>query len=287
MSNNINETKHKDNLFQLIFGENKENALSLYNAVNGTHYTNADNLIYQKVDSGVFTKMEHDVGFMFDRSLNLYEHQSTINPNMPLRGFFYYSDMYRQIIPNHSRLYGKSIVKIDNPKFIVFYNGKESTKEDIIKLKLSDAFNEADSSGDYEWTAIMININAGHNEGLKKACKVLNDYSILIDKIKEYRCTMELHDAIIKAVVECIKAGVLADILEKYQEVILTKIINDFTEEEFHMMLRNEAFEEGVDFGIEQGIKRMLDRGKTAEEIAEFCGYDIKKVLDVLASRRG
>lgn len=40
--------KYKDTLFKKLFGQNKENALSLYNAINGTTYTMEDCMYEEK-----------------------------------------------------------------------------------------------------------------------------------------------------------------------------------------------------------------------------------------------
>ena len=52
---------------------------------------------------------------------------------------------------------------------------------------------------------------------------------------------------------------------------------------------RDEGYEDGLEDGREEGrgeahfevISRMLRSGKTAEEIAEFCGYSIEQVKAV------
>lgn len=72
--NNVNR-EHKATLFAKLFGEDKENALSLYNAVNNSNYTNADDLIFTTLDDVVYMKMKNDVSFLIDRTMSLYEHQ--------------------------------------------------------------------------------------------------------------------------------------------------------------------------------------------------------------------
>ena len=102
----------KSTVFRKLFGEDKENALSLYNSVNNSNYTNADDLVFTTLDDVVYMKMKNDVSFLFDKTLSLYEHQSTYNPNMPLRGFLYFADLYRQLIKDNEQIYSKNIVKI-------------------------------------------------------------------------------------------------------------------------------------------------------------------------------
>ena len=97
MQNDVTRN-HKDSLFQLAFRDNKEAALSLYNAVNGSHHTDASQLKFELLDRGIFMRMENDNGFILDQVLGLYEHQSTLNPNMPLRGFLYCADIYKGML---------------------------------------------------------------------------------------------------------------------------------------------------------------------------------------------
>ena len=88
--------KYKDSVFRMLF-DSKEELLSLYNAVNGTHYENAEDLEINTLKEGVFMKMKNDISFVFGFELNLYEHQSTKCGNMPLRFFFYVAELFAGI----------------------------------------------------------------------------------------------------------------------------------------------------------------------------------------------
>ena len=91
---NVHENrKYKDSLFRMVFSK-KEDLLDLYNAINGTDYQNTDNLEVNTLENVLYMSMKNDVSFMIGNTMNLYEHQSTFNPNMPLRGLFYLSDLY-------------------------------------------------------------------------------------------------------------------------------------------------------------------------------------------------
>ena len=85
----------KDSLFRLVF-HGKEELLSLYNAVNGSSYTNADDLEINTLEDVVYMGMKNDVSFLFAHYLNLYEAQSTSNQNMPLRGTIYFGDLIKK-----------------------------------------------------------------------------------------------------------------------------------------------------------------------------------------------
>ena len=68
--------------------------------------------------------MKNDVSFLIGDEMNLFEQQSTFNPNMPLRGLMYFAQLYQMNISKHGLdLFGKNIVKIPAPKFVVFYIG--------------------------------------------------------------------------------------------------------------------------------------------------------------------
>lgn len=115
--------EHKDMLFHLIF-ENKEDLMTLYNAVNKTEYTNVEDLQITTFNDAVYMSMKNDVSFLFENKMNLYEHQSTFNPNMPIRGFEYFAELYSTYMEqNHLDVYGSTQVKLPTPQYIVFYNG--------------------------------------------------------------------------------------------------------------------------------------------------------------------
>ena len=90
--------EHKDRLFKFIFGKDTEQSkrwrLQLYNALNGTNYTDPDALKINTIENVIFITMHNDISFLVDTEMNLYEEQSSRNPNMPLRGFFYFSILY-------------------------------------------------------------------------------------------------------------------------------------------------------------------------------------------------
>ncbi len=176
---------YKSRLFCKVFSE-KRNALSLYNAINGTKYEDPEELKIVTLEDTVFIHMKNDISILFDDRLSLWEHQSTLNRNMPLRGLMYYARNMEGILdePQRRRLYGKSIVKIPTPEYYVFYNGEEDAP-DRVELRLSDAF-QIPAEG-YEWTAHMLNINSGHNDELMNRCPALKGLAFLIQRTREYK----------------------------------------------------------------------------------------------------
>jgi len=198
------------------------------------------------LDDVVYMKMKNDVSFLFDKTLSLYEHQSTYNPNMPLRGFLYFADLYRQLIKDNERIYSKKLVKIPAPKYIVFYNGdKKDMPEQVKELYLSDAFDREVEPGKFEWTATMVNINAGMNPELLAKCKVLGGYATFVDKVRTYNKSMPLTDAVDQAVDECVEAGVLEEFLNKHRKEVRNMVLTEFDEEKYIKMMREEERAEG------------------------------------------
>ena len=241
--------KYKDKVFCFVFGDPrfKKNALSLYNAVNGTNYIDENDLIIYTLADVIYIKMKNDVSYLFHDIIALYEQQSSINPNMPIRGLMYFAEMYSKFIStNKLNLYGEKLIKIPNPQYIVFYNGEKEYKGPE-KLKLSDSFQKEDASGEYEWTATVVNMNDINNP-IRSKCSTLNDYMLLIEKIRMYNKSMSLQDAVDKAIDECIEEERLTDVLSEFKAEVRKMCITEFDEKVYTEGIRSEGFEQGQMF---------------------------------------
>lgn len=128
---------YKDTIFRMLYHD-KENLLSLYNAVNGREYTDPEKLQVVTLENAIYMGMKNDLAFIMDMNLYLYEHQSTYNPNIPLRNLFYIADEYQRLVVRKS-LYSTVIQKIPTPRFLVFYNGTKEV-EDRSEFRLSSAY---------------------------------------------------------------------------------------------------------------------------------------------------
>ncbi len=281
---------HKDRLFRAIFGyeKYKENLLSLYNALNDTNYTDTSELEITTIDDVVYMEMKNDISCILDSNISLFEHQSTKNPNMPLRGFMYFGKLFSKFIATSNiNIYSRTIQKIPTPQYYVFYNGEEDAP-DRVEMKLSDAFMKPVEPGKFEWTAIMLNINIGHNEKLLSACKVLREYAILIDTIREkQKQEKDIKEAIIEAVDECIVNGILADFLLEHKSEVIEMCLTEYDKEKTMRLFREEeraeARAEGLAEGINQeriqAIKNMLTK-LSPQDIIEM-GYDEELVVKI------
>ena len=192
--------EHKDRVFKFIFGnpDHKDWTLALYNAINGSNYNNPDDIEFNTIDDAVYLGMKNDVSFIILDELNLWEHQSTYNPNMPMRFFLYAAKLYEKYIADTDYYpYSTTLQAIPSPRCICFYNGTARQPERKI-LKLSDAF---EGRADIEVLVTMININYGKNEQLMKACKQLNEYAKLVNSIRQNNKVLkDLEAAIDKAI---------------------------------------------------------------------------------------
>ncbi len=105
MSKTTVNRNYKDTLFRMVFREKKE-LLSLYNAINGTHYEDPEELTITTIENALYMGFKNDVSFIIEDVMNLYEGQSSWNPNMPLRRLFYISSLYQGYL---SRMYGHCV----------------------------------------------------------------------------------------------------------------------------------------------------------------------------------
>ena len=121
----------------MIFSS-KEELLSLYNAVNGSHYDDPEILEINTLENAIYMSMHNDISFIIDTRLYLYEHQSTYNPNLPYRFLEYISELYSKMVLGKN-IYGRTKIQLPTPRFIVFYNGREEL-DDVLEMKLSDLY---------------------------------------------------------------------------------------------------------------------------------------------------
>ena len=129
-------------------------------------------------------------------------------------------------------------------------------EEERRTLRLSDAFETDTGAGEYEWTATMININSGKNQSIMDSCHVLYEYAVFVAKIKRYRESMELKEAIDLAVRECIEENILRDFLEQHRREVCDMCLTEFDEKKYEDVLREEGQEEGLAEGLEKGLAK-------------------------------
>ena len=277
----INRT-YKDRLFKIIF-EDKKELLSLYNALTGKNYQNPDELEINTIDDGIYMHLKNDMSFILDDWQNLFEQQSTFNPNQPLRGFFYFADLYK-VKYFGKKIYSTRLLKIPTPQYIVFYNGT-TNMPDKKELRLSDAFQQPTTQPDIEVVAHMLNINYGHNKELMERCQKLKEYAQFIDIIRHYLKENEHwsnEQAISKAIDDCIKNNILRDILQKERLRVMASILSEFDEVGYKEMIRQEAYEDAYEDAYEEGVEYGV---KTLIEFVQDIGYSKEDATTLVKQR--
>ena len=272
----VNRT-YKSTVFTMLYAD-KSNLLDLYNAMAGTHYTDPELLEINTLENAIYMTIKNDVSFLIDGRLSLYEHQSTSNPNLPLRFLLYISHLYSRMTKDEN-LYGTAKVRIPAPEFVVFYNGREQMPERDI-LKLSDLFMVNDRPIKLELEAVVLNISGENNRELKAACQTLREYAIYTDKIRQYTEEMSLEEAVDRAIRECISEDVLREFLENHRMEARAMSIFEYDQEKHMRQEREAAWKEGRRSGMEEGrsqgeeqlltlqIRKKLEKGKDVAVIA-------------------
>lgn len=253
--------QYKSSLFCMVF-KDKKDLIDLYNAVNDTNYTNPEDLEINTLENVIYMSMKNDTSFLVGFTMNLYEHQSTKNANMPLRGFLYFARLFETYVDeNGLDIYSSTMQKLPTPKYIVFYNGKENEADERI-LRLSDAFIK--EGGCLECEARLLNINYGRNRELMEKCRRLEEYAIFIARVRQYMGEeqMPLKQAITLAMEQCIEDGILEDILRKQRDEVLGVLLTTFNKELHEKCLKEDAFAEGFNNGFKDGYKDGISAGK-------------------------
>ena len=256
---NINVKRNqRDTIFRMLFKTKKE-LLSLFNAVNSTNYESEDELEIVTLENAVYMSMKNDVSCLLDMNLQIYEHQSTINPNMPLRNLMYITKQLEKLIVKKD-LYGRKLITLPNPRFIVFYNGTDKQPE-TDTLYLSSAYEHKEKEVNLELKVLQLNINKGYNEDIKSKCPSLFQYMQYVDILRENRKTHPLKEAVIITVDYCIKHDILKDFLLANKSEVISMSIFEYDEELHKKTLRAEGYEDGFKEGFDSGHKEGFDSG--------------------------
>ena len=255
--------QYKDRLFKRIFRDKKD-LLELYNAMNDTNYSNPEEIEVNTLEDVVYMGMKNDVSFIFTEVLNPYEHQSTFNPNLPLRGLLYFAKLYQKIIGPRKDLYSEKLINLPYPQFIVFYNGtKEEPEQQILELSAAFPKEYSKENAALQCRAVVLNINLGYNKKVMERCKKLKEYAQFIAKIREYLEEKEnIEEAVDLAIDECIHHGILEDILREDREEVRSMLLTEY-DEQVHIKNEKEiSYEEGERAGIIKGEQVGIKKGE-------------------------
>ncbi len=241
---------YKDTAMRMLFSD-KSDLLELYNAINNSDYTDPDELEVVTLENAIYMNQKNDIAFILGTWLNLYEHQSTKNPNMPLRDLLYVAKEYQTMISENS-LYSSRKITIPAPRFVVLYNGIEEQPERRV-LKLSDLYEPQVDDPELELKVTVLNINYGYNKEIMERCPKLKQYAQFVECVRKYIKVMPFDLAVDAAVDECIQEGILRDFLIKQRAEVKSMWLFDYNEKEVMEMLKREAQEDGREAGLREG----------------------------------
>ena len=250
--------KIRDTVF-CHFMSNESHLLSLCNALNDTGYDESSDITINTLEGSFFSNIKNDISFLLNNLMVvLIEHQTTINPNMPLRFLSYVDELYKRYTStSHKKIYGDDLIKIPAPEFYVFYDGNDTSFEQQT-LKLSDAFET--QSDKLELTVHVYNLADGMNEDLKKKCQPINEYSTFSNAYKYFRrhC-MEIDPAVDAAIHYCLERNVMTDYLRNNQKEVIDMFGFEWNEKEAQEAL----IKTGEARGKLEGKREGLLEGKT------------------------
>lgn len=282
--------EYKSDVFSMLM-EDARNALMLYNALNGTCYEDVSLVEICTLDRGISLTVRNDAAFVLDMNLSIYEHQSTVCPNMPVRSLVYFTITLEEFLRGKN-IYGRSLVKIPTPRFAVFYNGDEKQPEQY-ELKLSDAYAHPVENPELELTCRVYNINYGKNHLLLEHCPFLRDYMTFVDYVRYYHKGHgynNLEHCIELAIDRCIEENILRDFLMRRRTEVVKVMKLDYTFDRQLMLEREDSRQEGREEGLAEGreegnveklviqICKKLKKNKSIEEIAEDLEEEISAI---------
>ncbi len=246
--------EYKSDLFSMLM-EVPEYALEVYNVLNDSHYTDPTEIRIMKLEKGILLTIRNDASFVLDSYLNLYEHQSTYNPNMPLRFLIYFSNLMQEFIKQQEfDLFGRRQIPIPTPRFVIFYNGLE-IRPDREEMRLSDAYEHREERYDLDLLCVAYNINPGYNDVIQQNSRVLSGYTTFVEKVRRFAGQQViLKDAIRHAVDECVRDGILAEFFKEHRREVVEMAALDFTFERREELIRRDSLEEGLIAGRQEGL---------------------------------
>ncbi len=281
---NYANKSYRDGVFRLLFSD-KEKLIELYNALENTDYNSDVKIQIQTLEDAIFGKVKNDLAFTINdnKFVVLIEHQSSENPNMPLRMLSYIARVYEKIVTNHN-LYGTKLIRIPFPEFYVLYNGKGQFPEER-ELRLSDAYLEGAGKSSLELKIRVLNVNFEKHASILSRCKTLSEYSRFVHTVRKFKTEegLELEAAIKKVMNICIEQGVLKEFLSKHGSEVRNMIFHELSDEEYGRIREEDGYEKGYEVGIERGRAESEEQIKKSEERIKVSEEQIKQLKEELA----
>ena len=262
--------EYKSDVFSMLL-EDKANALEVYNALNDSNYSDPEEVEIIPLEKGISLTVRNDATFIIDMYMNFFEHQSTYNPNMALRNLIYYANTVEKRLKKENRdLFGRQLIRIPTPRFVVFYNGIEK-RPAVEIMKLSEAFVHPMDIPELELICTVYNINPNCNKELLEKSKTLRGYTTFVELVRKKEKEMDsLGTAIDYAMDECIRQHILEDFFRERKDEVRKMTELDFTWEKREELIRMEERSQARSQTRIEGIVKMISKGYTREQILEL-----------------
>ena len=275
MYNSTVRRQHKDTVFRMLFKE-KTRLLELFNAINNTDITDENEIEITTLENAIYMTTKNDISCVVDMRLSLFEHQSTVNPNMPLRDLDYVSKCFSRYVTKRDLYSGRKVI-LPNPKFVVFYNGLEEQPQ-VKMMRLSDLYAHREDNPNLELVVVQYNINSSKDAEILKQCQTLKEYSQFIDCIRKHQEHSDNDTAVGRAIDECIDKGILEDFLRANRAEVEAVSVYEFDEKLHEDTIKEIAYSEGYARGEESGYAKGEESGYTTgyakgEESGYTTGY--------------
>ena len=231
--------EYKSDVFSMLM-EDKKNALQVYNALNGSSYDDPGLVELVNLEDAISLSIRNDAAFIVGASINIYEHQSSYNPNMPLRSLIYYATIMNKRVKKRDVLDSKP-VKLPTPHFAVFYNGVGKRPDKEI-LKLSDLYEKPADSHELELLCTVYNINPDADKEILEKCSVLNEYTQFVETVRRNEAE-GIENPIEKAIEYCISNHILEKFLRERGKEVYNAMTLDMTFERRQEIWREEKEE--------------------------------------------
>lgn len=270
--------KIRDTLFCKYVGT-EENLLAISNAIRGTHHTDASGIQINTLKGSFYSNLKNDISFILDTLIMmLIEHQTTLNPNMPLRLLSYVDELFRLYLePKKRKIYSTELIKLPAPEFYVFYDGDDTSFERKI-LRLSDAFKAP--SDKLELIAHVYNLATGKNEDLKKICTPLREYSIFSNQYKLLRKQgLAIDEAVRDTIRYCIDHNIMKDYLQRNESEVIDMFGFEWDEKEE----RDALLEAGETRERIRSARALLTKGIVTLQALKSSGYYSQEELAAIA----
>ena len=121
-----------------------------------------------------------------------------------------------------------------------------------------------------------------------ESCQILKEYAQYVSKVRTYKKTLSLNEAVEKAVEECIQEGILRDFLLKHRAEVVAMSIFEYDREWEEELLRKEEFEAGRELGEQLGRKeeqKNTEKERRRADLEKLRADNAEKELLVLREK--